>query len=57
MFFPFCCTVPDTWGPVLREAVEKKDVDVIPYELELDYDYWSHRMARLIFCYAVETCI
>ncbi|KAM7222251.1 putative undecaprenyl pyrophosphate protein [Rhypophila decipiens] len=34
--------VPGTWGPVLKEAVEKKDLDVIPYELELGYDHWSH---------------
>ncbi|KAK3330216.1 putative undecaprenyl pyrophosphate protein [Apodospora peruviana] len=34
---------PDTWGPVLKEAVEKKELDVIPYELELGYDYWSHQ--------------
>lgn len=34
--------MPDTWGSVLKEGVEKKDVDVIPYELELGYDHWSH---------------
>lgn len=35
---------PDTWGTALKEGVEKKELDVIPYELKLDYDYWSYRM-------------
>ncbi|KAH7635113.1 hypothetical protein SMAC4_12596 [Sordaria macrospora] len=33
---------PDTWGTALKEGVEKKELDVIPYELKLDYDYWSY---------------
>lgn len=35
--------VPETWGPVLKEAVQKEDLSVIPYVLKLDYDYWTYR--------------
>lgn len=31
-----------TWSPVINELVEKGAVDVSPYDLELDYDYWSY---------------
>lgn len=34
----------ETWGPVLRDGVQKQELTVIPYELQLDYDYWSYRM-------------
>jgi hypothetical protein len=37
-------TASDTWGPVLREGVDKKELTVVPYELQLDYDYWTYRM-------------
>ncbi|KAK3695472.1 Met-10+ like-protein-domain-containing protein [Podospora appendiculata] len=33
---------PDTWGPDLTEGVQKQDLVIIPYELQLDYDYWSY---------------
>ncbi|SPQ18880.1 436c88ac-492e-407a-a086-58614853c2d1 [Thermothielavioides terrestris] len=34
---------PETWGPVLRAGVQKQELTVIPYELQLDYDYWNYR--------------
>jgi len=33
---------PETWGPVLKEAVQLNEVSVVPYQLQLDYDYWSY---------------
>ncbi|GJC83936.1 tRNA (guanine(37)-N1)-methyltransferase [Colletotrichum liriopes] len=33
---------PTTWGPVFQEGVKTGELDVVPYELELDYDYWSY---------------
>ncbi|KAK3945298.1 putative undecaprenyl pyrophosphate protein [Diplogelasinospora grovesii] len=33
---------PETWGPLLKEGVQKQELGVIPYELKLDYDYWSY---------------
>ncbi|KAK3394793.1 Met-10+ like-protein-domain-containing protein [Podospora didyma] len=33
--------VPDTWGAVLKDGVQKEELDVVSYELQLDYDYWS----------------
>ena len=33
--------LPETWGSVLREGVDKSELGVIPYELRLDYDYFS----------------
>ncbi|KAL2066463.1 hypothetical protein VTL71DRAFT_2534 [Oculimacula yallundae] len=33
---------PSTWSAALREAVKAEDVGVIPYELNLDYNYWTY---------------
>lgn len=34
---------PETWGPVISELVKKDEVGLVPYELKLDYDYWTYR--------------
>ncbi|ROT39739.1 Met-10+ like-protein [Sodiomyces alkalinus F11] len=34
--------VPSTWGPVLREGVDLKDLAVVPYDVHLDYEYWTY---------------
>ncbi|KAJ5475579.1 tRNA (guanine(37)-N1)-methyltransferase [Penicillium diatomitis] len=31
-----------TWSPVINELVQKGTVAMTPYNLELDYDYWSY---------------
>ncbi|KAJ5549342.1 tRNA(m(1)G37)methyltransferase [Penicillium frequentans] len=31
-----------TWSPTINALVEKGTVDVMPYDLVLDYDYWSY---------------
>jgi tRNA (guanine37-N1)-methyltransferase len=36
-------TAPETWGPVLKDGVEKQELTVVPYELKLDYNYWTYR--------------
>ncbi|CZT42249.1 probable protein MET-10 [Rhynchosporium secalis] len=33
---------PSTWSDALREAVKAEDVGVIPYDLKLDYNYWTY---------------
>ncbi|KAF0332686.1 met-10+ like-protein [Colletotrichum asianum] len=33
---------PTTWGPVFQEGIKSGELDVVPYELQLDYDYWSY---------------
>ncbi|KAF9879120.1 Met-10+ like-protein [Colletotrichum karsti] len=33
---------PTTWGPVFQEGVKSGELDVVPFELQLDYDYWSY---------------
>ncbi|KAK4128214.1 hypothetical protein N657DRAFT_638639 [Parathielavia appendiculata] len=33
----------DTWGPVLKEGVANEELTVVPYALQLDYDYWTYR--------------
>ena len=33
----------NTWSQVLQEASEKDEIDVIPYDLVLDYNYWQYR--------------
>jgi tRNA (guanine37-N1)-methyltransferase len=32
---------PETWSPVLREAVDKAELGVMPYEVQLDYDFFG----------------
>lgn len=32
-----------TWSSNLKEAVNAKELGVIPYNLKLDYDYWNYR--------------
>ncbi|KAK8125502.1 tRNA methyltransferase trm5 [Apiospora kogelbergensis] len=32
---------PDTWGAVLKEGVDKSELEVIPYSLNLDYEYFG----------------
>ncbi|KAI0401855.1 Met-10+ like-protein-domain-containing protein [Xylaria palmicola] len=34
--------VPETWTPLLREGVEKQELDIVPYDLSLDYTYWTY---------------
>ena len=34
---------PETWGPVVREGVQKEELGVVDYELVLGYEYWSYR--------------
>ncbi|KAK7969509.1 hypothetical protein PG988_008582 [Apiospora saccharicola] len=34
-------TAPETWGAVLKEGVDKSELEVIPYSLNLDYEYFS----------------
>ncbi|KAF3769071.1 hypothetical protein M406DRAFT_249769 [Cryphonectria parasitica EP155] len=34
---------PETWGPVVSELVRQEEVGIVPYELQLDYDYWTYR--------------
>ncbi|KZZ88845.1 tRNA methyltransferase Trm5 [Ascosphaera apis ARSEF 7405] len=31
-----------TWSPVLQELVDKSTIEVFPYNLLLDYDYWNY---------------
>jgi hypothetical protein len=44
----FHLLAPATWGTVLEQAVQKEELSVMPYELQLDYDYWSYR--KCFFC-------
>jgi tRNA (guanine37-N1)-methyltransferase len=36
-----------TWSPTLQELVERGSVDLEPYDLNLDYDYWTYRMLTI----------
>jgi tRNA (guanine37-N1)-methyltransferase len=31
-----------TWSETLKEASKRKEVTIIPYDLELDYNYWQY---------------
>ncbi|KAA6409571.1 MAG: tRNA (guanine) methyltransferase Trm5 [Lasallia pustulata] len=32
-----------TWTPTIHQLIEKRVVDVAPWELELNYDYWTYQ--------------
>ncbi|KAH6689154.1 Met-10+ like-protein [Plectosphaerella plurivora] len=34
--------VPSTWGPILQEGVSAKELSVVPFDVDIDYDYWSY---------------
>jgi tRNA (guanine37-N1)-methyltransferase len=34
---------------VLKDGVDKKELTVVPYELQLDYDYWTYRTEQALF--------
>ncbi|KAB5580717.1 putative undecaprenyl pyrophosphate protein [Coniochaeta sp. 2T2.1] len=40
----------ETWAPAVKEGVQKEDLSIIPYELNLDYNYWSYHdiMSRIL---------
>ncbi|GAP83462.2 putative tRNA wybutosine-synthesizing protein 2 [Rosellinia necatrix] len=33
---------PDTWTPLIRDGLEKQELSMVPYDLSLDYAYWSY---------------
>ncbi|EZF49715.1 hypothetical protein H103_06776 [Trichophyton rubrum CBS 288.86] len=35
-----------TWPPTVQKLVEAKSVELKPYDLHLDYDYWLYRMCN-----------
>lgn len=39
-------TAPSTWGSVVKQGVEVKELSVIPFDVQLDYDYWSYSKCR-----------
>lgn len=46
MFMPISNPQPDptTWSADLQQAVKEDDIGIIPYDLTLDYNYWTYRM-------------
>ncbi|KAF3056379.1 tRNA (guanine(37)-N1)-methyltransferase [Daldinia childiae] len=34
--------VPETWTSSLQDGVASKEIGIVPYNLSLDYDYWSY---------------
>ncbi|KAI1333395.1 Met-10+ like-protein-domain-containing protein [Xylariaceae sp. FL0255] len=33
---------PDTWPSLLQAAIQEKELSVLPYQLSLDYDFWTY---------------
>lgn len=46
-------TDPTTWSTLLQEAVKAEELKVIPYNLTLDYNYWTY---RTYVCNGQEVC-
>ena len=42
------CKDPSTWSPILAQLVEAGEIKMMPFELDLDYDYWDYRMYVLV---------
>lgn len=40
------------WSAKVTELTEANLISVIPYELQLDYDYWTYRK-----CHGIRTCV
>jgi hypothetical protein len=38
-----CYKVPSTWGPVVQEGVSAKELSVVPFDVDINYDYWGYR--------------
>ena len=38
-----CLIESETWSSKLLELVKTQQVALVPYEVELDYDYWTYR--------------
>lgn len=38
-----CNKVPSTWGPVVQEGVSAKELSVVPFDVDINYDYWGYR--------------
>ena len=39
-----CLSDASTWSPKLSELIKTSQVNLLPYDLILDYDYWNYRM-------------
>lgn len=35
---------PATWSAELQEAVRGEELGIVPFDLKLDYNYWTYRM-------------
>lgn len=35
---------PETWSSTLQEASKLGELKVVPYDLEITYDFWNYRM-------------
>jgi tRNA (guanine37-N1)-methyltransferase len=35
-------TSPETWSPILQEAAKVGDIKVVPYDIEIGYEFWSY---------------
>ncbi|ESU06548.1 hypothetical protein FGSG_01254 [Fusarium graminearum PH-1] len=33
---------PETWSPILQEAAKAGDIKVVPYDIEIGYEFWSY---------------
>ncbi|KAJ8129921.1 hypothetical protein O1611_g3708 [Lasiodiplodia mahajangana] len=33
---------PDTWTPLIRDGIERQELGIFPYDLSLDYNYWTY---------------
>lgn len=34
--------MPETWTPLVRDGLEKQELDMVPYDLSLDYAHWTY---------------
>lgn len=50
-----CYTDQTTWSPTISELVSNGTVSLGPYDLKLDYDYWSYGMVLAMRLRSIRT--
>lgn len=45
---------PETWSPILQEAAKAGDIKVVPYDIEIGYEFWSYCKPKTLSYYNVQ---
>lgn len=37
---------PETWSPILQEAAKVGDIKVVPYDIDIGYEFWTYSESK-----------